>query len=101
VIVKTFHGSAAGIATVRSGRRRCISARQPLGKSSRSSDGQVYLERILGLGYHDTQLKIQVHFLMLIATAAIFTVGVGLFIWDYFRARPPLRKPGGCRAVAS
>ena len=26
---------------------------------------QVYLERILGLGYLDTQLKIQVHFLML------------------------------------
>ena len=30
--------------------------------------GQVYLERILGLGYLDTQLKIQVHFLMLIVT---------------------------------
>ena len=30
--------------------------------------GQVYLERILGLGYLDTQLKIQVHFLMLLAT---------------------------------
>ena len=28
--------------------------------------GQVYLERILGLGYLDTQLKIQVHFLMLL-----------------------------------
>jgi len=50
--------------------------------------GQVYLERILGLGYLDTQLKIQVHFLMLIATASIFTVGVGLFVWDFFRFRP-------------
>ena len=50
--------------------------------------GQVYLERILGLGYLDTQLKIQVHFLMLIATATVFAVGVGLFIWDFFRARP-------------
>jgi nitric oxide reductase subunit B len=50
--------------------------------------GQVYLERILGLGYLDTQLKIQVHFLMLLATAAIFTVGVGLFIWDFFRSQP-------------
>lgn len=50
--------------------------------------GQVYLERILGLGYLDTQLKIQVHFLMLIATASLFAVGVGLFIWDFFRARP-------------
>ena len=37
--------------------------------------GQVYLERILGLGYLDTQLKIQVHFLMLIATGILFAVG--------------------------
>jgi nitric oxide reductase subunit B len=50
--------------------------------------GQVYLERILGLGYLDTQLKIQVHFVMLMATASVFTVGVGLFIWDFFRHRP-------------
>jgi nitric oxide reductase subunit B len=71
--------------------------------------GQVYLERILGLGYLDTQLKIQVHFLMLIATAGVFTIGAGLFIWDFFRARPrfeilqdaaPLRPeaPGALRA---
>jgi nitric oxide reductase subunit B len=50
--------------------------------------GQVYLERILGLGYLDTQLKIQVHFVMLVATASVFAVGVGLFIWDFFRHRP-------------
>ncbi len=50
--------------------------------------GQVYLERILGLGYLDTQLKIQVHFVMLMATASLFTVGVALFIWDFFRYRP-------------
>ena len=50
--------------------------------------GQVYLERILGLGYLDAQLKIQVHFLMLLATAGVFTIGVGLFIWDFFRYRP-------------
>ena len=50
--------------------------------------GQVYLERILGLGYLDAQLKIQVHFLMLIATASVFTVGVALFIIDFFRYAP-------------
>lgn len=50
--------------------------------------GQVYLERIMGMGYLDAQLKIQVHFLMLIATASIFTIGVGLFIYDFFRYRP-------------
>ncbi len=50
--------------------------------------GQVYLERILGLGYLDAQLKIQVHFLMLVATSSIFAVGVALFIIDFFRYAP-------------
>jgi nitric oxide reductase subunit B len=50
--------------------------------------GQVYLERIMGLGYLDAQLKIQVHFLMLLATAGLFTVGVALFIIDFFRYAP-------------
>ena len=45
---------------------------------------QTYLERILGIGYLDTQLKLQVHFLMLVATGALFVVGVGLYIWDFF-----------------
>lgn len=54
--------------------------------------GQVYLERILGLGYLDTQLKLQVHFLMLIATAMLFTLGAGLFIWDFFRSTPKLES---------
>src|SRR5690606_5385141 len=49
---------------------------------------QVYMERIMGMGYLDAQLKIQVHFLMLILTASIFTVGVGLFIYDFFRRIP-------------
>jgi nitric oxide reductase subunit B len=50
--------------------------------------GQVYLERVLGLGYLDTQLKIQVHFLMLVATASLFAVGAALFIYDFFRHAP-------------
>ncbi|WP_347332472.1 cbb3-type cytochrome c oxidase subunit I [Marinimicrobium locisalis] len=50
--------------------------------------GQVYLERIMGMGYLDAQLKIQVHFIMLIATASLFTVGVALFIIDFFRYPP-------------
>ncbi|MGB3289667.1 MAG: cbb3-type cytochrome c oxidase subunit I [Burkholderiaceae bacterium] len=52
--------------------------------------GQVYLERVLGIGYLDVQLKIQIHFLMLIATASLFAVGVGLFIYDFFRYAPRL-----------
>jgi nitric oxide reductase subunit B len=65
--------------------------------------GQVYLERIMGLGYLDTQLKIQVHFLMLLATATIFSLGVGLYIWDFFRFRPKfdvVAEPEGGAAVA-
>ena len=50
--------------------------------------GQVYLERIMGMGYLDAQLKIQIHFVMLIITASIFTIGVALFIIDFFRYRP-------------
>lgn len=49
---------------------------------------QVYLERIMGVGYLDTQLKLQVHFLMLVGAAIIFTLGVALFIWDFFRVAP-------------
>lgn len=49
---------------------------------------QTYLERIMGLGYLETQLKIQVHFVMLTATGILFTIGVGLFVIDFFRARP-------------
>jgi nitric oxide reductase subunit B len=55
---------------------------------------QVYLERVLGLGYLDTQLKIQVHFLMLVATASIFAIGVGLFIYDFFRHAPRFELTG-------
>src|SRR3546814_15919690 len=39
--------------------------------------GQVYLERVLGIGYLDVQLKLQVHFLMLVATASMFATGFG------------------------
>ncbi|MGC4081169.1 MAG: cbb3-type cytochrome c oxidase subunit I, partial [Vicinamibacterales bacterium] len=57
--------------------------------------GQVYLERILGLGFLETQLKIQVHFLMLLATASLFAVGVILYIWDFFRYRPSFEIMAG------
>jgi nitric oxide reductase subunit B len=50
---------------------------------------QTYLERIMGLGYLETQQKIQVHFLMLVATGALFTLGVALYMWDFFFAPRP------------
>jgi nitric oxide reductase subunit B len=49
---------------------------------------QVYMERILGFGYLDTQEKIQVHFQMLLVAAFIFTLGVLLFLWDFFILHP-------------
>ncbi len=45
---------------------------------------QTYLERIMGLGYLQTQQKIQVHFLMLLATGLMFTLGVALYLYDFF-----------------
>ena len=52
---------------------------------------QTYLERILGFGYLETQAKIQVHFLMLVATGMLFTLGVALFLWDFFFLAPSKR----------
>ena len=50
--------------------------------------GQVYLERIMGLGFLDAQLKIQIHFVMLIATGSMFAIGVALFVIEFFRFAP-------------
>jgi nitric oxide reductase subunit B len=49
---------------------------------------QTYLERIMGIGYLDTQHKIRVHFLMLLATGALFTSGVVLSMIDFFFVHP-------------
>jgi nitric oxide reductase subunit B len=53
---------------------------------------QTYLERIMGIGYLDTQLKIQPHFLMLTGTGILFTAGVAAFLIDFFR-QVPIRIP--------
>ena len=56
---------------------------------------QTYLERIIGLGFLETQRKIQVHFLMLIGTGLLFALGTALFLWDFFVVRPrPAAAPG-------
>jgi nitric oxide reductase subunit B len=60
--------------------------------------GQVYLERILGFGYLETQAKIQIHFLMLIATGLLFTSGVVLFLWDFFFMAARQRSAGDVAA---
>jgi nitric oxide reductase subunit B len=50
--------------------------------------GQVYLERILGIGYLDTQLMLHVHFQMLLFAAFVFATGVMLFLVDFFLLNP-------------
>ncbi|HUH60813.1 MAG TPA: cbb3-type cytochrome c oxidase subunit I [Candidimonas sp.] len=65
---------------------------------------QVYLERVLGIGYLDVQLKIQIHFVMLVACASLFAVGVGLFLYDFFRHAPrfsPLANEGATRPLTT
>ena len=49
---------------------------------------QVYMERIMGVGYLDTQQKLQVHFQMLILAALVFAFGVALYLWDFFVLNP-------------
>lgn len=45
---------------------------------------QTYLERILSIGYLDTQQKLAVHFVMLMGTGSLFALGVILFMIDFF-----------------
>jgi nitric oxide reductase subunit B len=63
---------------------------------------QTYLERIVGLGYLETQLKIQSHFLMLIGTGLLFATGVALFLFEFFRypMRPQFTVPADQAAPA-
>jgi nitric oxide reductase subunit B len=55
---------------------------------------QVYLERITGLGFLETQRKIQVHFLMLTGTGLLFALGVALYLWEFFVVSPRLARTG-------
>src|SRR5262245_19714124 len=65
---------------------------------------QTYLERILGLGYLETQQKIQVHYLMALGTATVFGAGVVAFLVDFVQAgasttaRLPARPASATRA---
>jgi nitric oxide reductase subunit B len=53
---------------------------------------QTYLERIMGLGFIETQHKIQVHFLMVLGTGLLFVLGVGLYLYDFFYRAPQRRS---------
>ncbi|OYU56426.1 MAG: nitric-oxide reductase large subunit [Chitinophagaceae bacterium BSSC1] len=50
---------------------------------------QVYLERKVGLEFGDVQKEIQVHFLILIICATMFTTGIGMFIYEFVKYGQP------------
>ena len=50
---------------------------------------QVYLERRVGMDFMDAQAELQVHFLVLIAAASLFTVGVLMFIYNFIAYGKP------------
>jgi nitric oxide reductase subunit B len=50
---------------------------------------QVYLERMMGMDFLKVQQEIQVHFLGLILAATIFTIGIGLFIYNFITYGTP------------
>ena len=52
---------------------------------------QTFLERIMGVGYLETQQKMQVHYLMLVAAGSLFVLGVALFLYDFFFLAPRAR----------
>ncbi|CAM2006205.1 cbb3-type cytochrome c oxidase subunit I [Acanthopleuribacter pedis] len=44
---------------------------------------QVYLERKVGMDFLDVQDAVQVHFLGLVLAAALFALGIALFVWNF------------------
>ena len=56
---------------------------------------QVYLERKLGMDFLDVQDAVRVHFLGLVLAAALFTIGIGLFIWNFISYGLPTSDRAG------
>ena len=50
---------------------------------------QVYLERKIGMDFIDVQQAMEVHFLILIAAATLFTTGIVLYIINFFKYGMP------------
>ncbi len=53
---------------------------------------QVYLERRVGMDFLDVQDAVAVHFFGLILAACLFTLGIGLFIWNFIQYGPVFRQ---------
>ena len=50
---------------------------------------QVYLERRVGMDFLVVQEAIEVHFAMLALAACLFSLGIGMYIWDFVRYGRP------------
>lgn len=50
---------------------------------------QVYLERKMGLEFGDVQKEIEVHFLILVTCATLFTSGISLYIYEFVKFGRP------------
>ena len=50
---------------------------------------QVYLERKVGMDFIDAQIAMQVHFYILIAAATVFTIGILLYVANFFKYGMP------------
>lgn len=50
---------------------------------------QVYLERRVGMDFLAVQKAVEVHFFGLVLAASLFTLGVGLYIWNFVRYGRP------------
>lgn len=50
---------------------------------------QVYLERIMGMDFGEAQKEIEVHFMILVLCASLFTVGIVYFIYEFIKYGRP------------
>ena len=62
---------------------------------------QVYLERRMGMDFLAAQEAIQIHFVGLLLAAALFTVGIGLYVWNFVRHGLPSDEALGSEPLAA
>ncbi len=53
---------------------------------------QVYMNRIMGMDFGDSQNEIRVHFIILVLSATLFTAGVTAFIYEFIRYGKPTEE---------
>lgn len=56
---------------------------------------QVYLERKMGLEFGTVQKEVEVHFFVMVAAATMFTVGVLMYVWEFYKHGTPSEEAIG------